>query len=305
MRAVRVAALLIVYALSLQPGLGQTDIASAASPRVYLNVPSVHTERPTSITDNLPTPADPHDSTKFLDVQAFLSGLAWSSWGGATASGSGRLEVNSSDTRPGHVEPYASQSAAVSITASGLTSCGGFQVYTSYTLTLAPGQAEPRDFELVSHRSLPCRLHALDYYAGYERVANTTGDCLFKGVSGQLPPGFGYLGYCRMRWTGWNEPTTAGTGIGRAVTLPRGCDGRPGTECDYGIRVRLSEPAWCPEYGLSYTRERLEVFGSGIPLESEPHATEIAPSIEARLRSAIGRGKPTRIVYARAQECDS
>lgn len=292
-------AAIVGYGLSVAPA------ASAAG--VYLNVPSASPERPARITDYLPTTPDAHDPSKFLDVQAFVSGITWSSWGGAAAAGSGRVEVNSSDTRPGHRAPYASQSAAVSIVASGLTACAGHELYTAYTLTLTGADPEPRDFGLVKERSVPCRLQALDYYAGIEKVANTTGDCLFKGVSGQYPSGFGFLGYCRMQWQGWNQSSTVGTGIARAVTLPGGCDGHH-SECDYGIRVQLSAPAWCPTYGLSYTRERLEVFGSGVVISSEPRTSTgaIAPTVAARLRATIGRSKPTRIYYdhvRRSQHC--
>jgi len=282
--------------------LGLAASLSSAANSVLLNAASARPERPSRITDDLPTLPASRDPRHFRAVQAFVNGIAWSSWGDATASGTGRLILNSSDTRPGHEQPYASQSATVSIVAGGLTACGGYSVYTSYVLTLAAGQAEPRDFGLVSHRLLPCQLHALSYYAGYERLAHTTGDCLFKGVNGQYPPGFGYLSYCRMHWTGWNEPMATGTGIGRIVFTPRGCQSIPGNECDYGIRVKLSNPQWCPEYGLSYTRERLEVFGAGVPLDSEPRATEIAPSVEARVRRMIGRGRP-RVVSDRARGC--
>lgn len=148
---------------------------------------------------------------------------------------------------------------------------------------------------------MPCRLQALTYYAGIEKVANTTGDCLFHGVTDQLPSGFGYLSYCRMQWKGWGNSSTVGTGIARAVMLPHSCDGHE--ECDYGIRVRLDQPAWCPAYGMSYTRERLEVFGRGVPLSSEPQTKTgvIASSVERRLRTAIGRGRPrTFYVHAHA-----
>ena len=204
--------------------------------------------------------------------------------------------VSSSDTRPGHIQPYASQSAAVSIVGapSDLVSCGGRQLYTAYSLTLTSANPEPRDFAAyVKERSLPCRMQALSYYAGIEKVANTTGDCLFHGVTQQLPSGFGYLDYCRMRWSGWGKSNTVGTGVARAVTLPSGCDGHHG-ECDYGIRVHLEQPEWCPTYGMSYTWERLEVFGSGTLIGSEPQTKTgvIAPSVERRLRGTIGHGRP-------------
>jgi hypothetical protein len=143
-------------------------------------------------------------------------------------------------------------------------------------------------------------MQALRYYAGIEKVANTTGDCLFRGVSEQLPSGFGYLAYCRMQWRGWDQNTTTGTGIARAVTLPNSCDGHE--ECDYGIRVKLTEPAWCPAYGMSYTRERLEVFGPGTPIASEPQTKTgvIAPSVERRLLATIGHGSPRRVYYDHA-----
>jgi hypothetical protein len=270
---------------------------AAPTPSVYLNVPMADPERPATVPDYEINKVDTHDPTKFLAVQSLLSGITWSSWGGSTAVGVGRVEVESSDTRPGHELPFASQSATVSIAASDLVSCGGRQLYTGYTLTLTGADPEPRDFQLVKQRSLPCRIQALRYYAGVEKVADTTGDCLFRGVSEQLPSGFGYLAYCRMQWRGWGQNTTTGTGIARAVMLPNSCDGHE--ECDYGIRVKLTEPAWCPAYGMSYTRERLEVFGPGTPIASEPQTKTgvIAPSVERRLRATIGHGSPRRVYY--------
>ncbi len=264
---------------------------AASATSVYLNVPMTHPERPATIPNYELNEPDAHDPAKFLSVQSHVDGVTWSSWGGSTATGSGQVVVSSSDTRPGHTEPYGSQSAAVSIVASDLVSCGGRQLYTAYTLTLSGAEAEPRDFAYVKNRSLPCRMQALAYYAGIEKVANTTGDCLFHGVSEQLPSGFGYLGYCRMNWKGWGNSSTVGTGIARAVTLPHSCDGHE--ECDYGIRVQLNQPEWCPAYGMSYTRERLEVFGSGVPLSSEPQTRTgaVSPSVERRLRANIGHGR--------------
>jgi hypothetical protein len=264
---------------------------TANAPAVYLNVPLAHPERPTTIPNYELNDPDTHDPAKFLSVQSHVDGVTWSSWGGSTATGSGKVVVSSSDTRPGHAQPYVSQSAAVSIVASGLVSCGGQQLYTAYSLTLTGTEAEPRDFALVRTRSLPCRMQALTYYAGIEKVANTTGDCLFHGVTEQLPSGFGYLDYCRMQWKGWGNSSTVGTGIARAILLPHSCDGHE--ECDYGVRVQLDQPAWCPAYGMSYTQERLEVFGPGVPLSSEPQTRTgaIAPGVAQSLKATIGHGR--------------
>jgi hypothetical protein len=290
---------LIVLVICAAQAASVGHAASATS--VYLNVPMTHPEQPATIPNYELNQPDARDPAKFLSVQSHVNGVTWSSWGGSTATGSGQVVVSSSDTRPGHTQPYASQSAAVSIVASDLVSCGGRQLYSAYTLTLAGANPEPRDFAYVKDRTLPCRLQALTYYAGIEKVANTTGDCLFRGVTAQLPSGFGYLGYCRMKWKGWGNSSTVGTGIARAVTLPSGCDGHHG-ECDYGIQVRLEQPEWCPTYGMSYTRERLEVFGSGTLIASEPQTKTgvIAPSVERSLRATIGHGRP-RVFYDHAQ----
>ncbi len=286
--------LVLVSAASAQAGsIAQTANTAA----VYLNVPMTHPERPASVPNYELNEPDAHNPAKFLSVQSHLSGVTWSSWGGSTAIGSGRVEVSSSDTRPSHTQPYVSQSAAVSIVATDVMSCGGRQLYTAYTLTLPGADPEPRDFSYIKNRSLPCRMQALRYYAGIEKVANTTGDCLFRGVTEQFPSGFGYLSYCRMKWKGWGKNRTVGVGIARAVTLPSGCDGHHG-ECDYGVRVRLEQPEWCPAYGMSYTREKLEVFGAGVLISSEPQTKTgvIAPSVERHLRATIGHGRP-RVFY--------
>lgn len=279
--------------------------ADAAS--VYLNVPMAHPERPAVIPDYEVNEDDPREPWKFLAVQSLVTGVTWSSWGGSSAEGTGAVDVESRDTRPGHEAPFASQSAAVSITATNLVLCGGRLLYTAYALTLIGSGPEPRDFGLIKDRSLPCRVQALGYYAGIERVADTTGDCLFHGVSGQLPSAFGYLAYCRMEWATWGQSVTVGTGIARAVVLPVSCDGHE--ECDYGIRVKLEQPEWCPAYGMSYTHERLEVFGHGIPIASEPQTKTgvIAPSVDRELRATIGHASPRRVYYQGvrpAQRCE-
>lgn len=288
----RVAAL-----LALSTGLLLTSSARAS---VYLNVPTAQPERPANLPDYAAILTAPHNPSKFLEVQTFVNHITWTSWGGTTATGTGTVEVDSSDTRPGHEEPYSSQSAPVTVTASGLASCGGQPIYTAYSLTLLGSVSEPHYFHYARERTMPCRLLALNYYAGYEKVAGGKGDCLFHGVTEPLPTGFGYLGYCKMRWQGWGSQKTVGTGIGRAVTLPRGCDGHH-SECDYGIRVTLTRPGWCPAYGMSYTHERLEVFGHGMLTAT----SLIAPSEERRLRATIGRS-PRRVYFDRvrpAQHC--
>jgi hypothetical protein len=300
-------ALILGAAVESQPAWAGPLSYTAVASSIYLNVPLAHPERPATIPNYELNEPDAHDPAKFLSVQSHIDGVTWSSWGGSTATGSGKVVVSSSDTRPGHTQPYVSQAAAVSIVASGLVSCGGQQLYTAYALTLTGAEAEPRDFAYVNDRSLPCRMQALAYYAGIEKVANTTGDCLFHGVTEQLPSGFGFLDYCRMQWKGWGDSSTVGTGIARAILLPHSCDGHE--ECDYGVRVRLSEPAWCPAYGMSYTREKLEVFGGGVPLSSEPQTRTgaIAPSVERRLRATVGHGK-ARVYYERvrgSQGCQS
>ena len=257
---------------------------------VYLNVPTAQPERPANLPEYAVTLNAPHDFSKSLNVQTFVNRITWTSWGGTTATGTGTVEVVSSDTRPGHEQPYSSQTAPVTITASGLASCGGQPIYTAYSLTLLGSASEPRDFHYARERVMPCRLLALNYYAGYEKVAGGKGDCLFHGVTEPLPSGFGYLGYCKMRWQGWGSQKTVGTGIGRAVTLPKGCDGHH-SECDYGVRVTLTRPGWCPTYGMSYTHERLEVFGHGILTAT----SLIARSEERRLRATIGHAR--RRVY--------
>jgi hypothetical protein len=130
---------------------------TATAPSVYLNVPMAHPERPTTIPDYELNQPDAHDPAKFLSVQSHVDGVSWSSWGGSTATGSGTVVVSSRDTRPGHAQPYGSQSVAVSIVASDLVSCGGQQLYTAYTLTLTERAAEGVVIENEQHPREPER----------------------------------------------------------------------------------------------------------------------------------------------------
>lgn len=272
----------------------------AAWAGVYLNVPTASPERPATVPDYEVNKVDPREPSKFLSVQALLTGVAWSSWGGSEAVGTGKLEVESSDTRPGQEQPFASQTIGVSISATELASCAGQQVYTRYVLTPDSGETEPQDFAYVRERSVPCRVHALRYFPGIEKEMPTTGNCVFRGVSAHLPPGLGYMAWCDMKWSGWSESDAVGVGVGRAITTPHSCDGHE--ECDYGIRVELSGPKWCPAWGMSYTRERLELFGSGIPLSSEPQTKTgaIAPSVADHLLTTVVRSSK-KVIYSRAE----
>jgi hypothetical protein len=209
-------------ALALLTGLALllAGTAGAASSAVYLNQPRISQGvRPPALQFGEPrSPA--------IKAVASVSGLSWSSWGGATAEGNGQALIQWPDARA---------TVPVVARASGLKSCGGIDVYTSLVISPAPGATVPPYFAQVQNdrEVLPCTVHGGNYVAGREERTDPDG-CFFSGLSeaelfrsvGTFPSG---IGYCAMRWKDWGSGTTTGIGVARKG------------EQQYGLRVRLSQ----------------------------------------------------------------
>jgi hypothetical protein len=216
-------------------------------------------------------------------VNASVSAVSWSSWGGTTAEGSGQALIQWTDATTGlHHQERATLPVVVS--AAGLRSCGGISVYTSLAISPASGAQAPPHFAQVQgdRNVLPCAVHAGGYVGGQEERHNPNG-CFFKGLRELvISPPFS-LFYCALRWKGWGGSTTSGIGVARIGFK------------QYGLRVRLSRVLWCRQWTISYTQEKAEIWGAGEPLIGQGN---VSSGQAARLKALIGRsGQPHKSAH--------
>jgi len=251
----------------------------AATSSVYLDQAGL-TEAVRPATFRLP---EYHSADLHTLVNAAVSGVSWSSWGGAVAEGNGQALIQWTDAGTGlHAQAHAT--VPVVVNASGLHACGGVSVYTSLVINPAPGASVPPHFAQVQHDGnvMPCAVHGGDYIAGRGERHNPDG-CFFKGLRELvIRPPFG-LFYCAMRWEGWGGNTTTGTGVARIGFQ------------QYGLRVRLSRIRWCSKWTVSYTQETAEVWGAGKALVGQGN---VSSGEAARLKALIGlSGQPHKSVH--------
>ncbi|MGH2852706.1 MAG: hypothetical protein ACRDLF_00735 [Solirubrobacteraceae bacterium] len=268
-------------ALGLVPLVGvlAAGTTSAASPPgAYLNQAGLRTAvRPSFVRFREYHSADLHTL-----VNAAVSGVSWSSWGGATAAGSGQALIQWTDAATGlHAQAHAT--VPVMVSATGLRSCGGVSVYTSLVINVAAGATAPPHFAQVQddREVLPCAVHAANYIAGQSERGDPNG-CLFKGLRELVIRSPFSLSYCAMRWRGWGHSTTTGLGVARIGFS------------QYGLRVKLSRLRWCAKWTVSYTQETAEIWGAGEALTGQGN---VSSSQAARLRGLVGRpGQPHKTV---------
>ncbi len=85
------------------------------------------------------------------DGTLYVSGVQWSSWGGATATGSGNAQYH--DCNPNCAQATPNE-ALVSIRLSGIRVCSGRSFYAGLTLTLPSGKLLDESF--VQRPWSPC-----------------------------------------------------------------------------------------------------------------------------------------------------
>jgi hypothetical protein len=267
--------LIALVALILGVAIGSQP-AQAVGSMVYLNQPRLeHPVQPSvlQITEY---------SSPSIEGGSSVSGLSWSSWGEATATGTGQATVEWGTAATGFHQERATIPVVVSAT--GRQLCDGALIYTAVELQPAPGVTAPPHFALFQHDTivLPCEVHGGNYVAGKEERTDPLG-CFFSGLSERLlfrsVPTYRFgVDYCAMHWTGWGSDKAVGVGVGRKI------------EQQYGIRVILSRPEWCSAWTVSYTQETVELWGKGEPLTGQGNVSQAAAK---RLESKIGRrGQP-------------
>ncbi len=250
--------------------------ARALGPTVYLNQPRLeHPVQPSSL-------QIAEYTSPSIGGSSSVSGVSWSSWGEPTATGTGEAIVEWGTAATGFHQERAI--IPVQVSATGRQLCDGILIYTAVDLKPAPGIMTPPHFALFQHDNivLPCKVHGGNYVAGKDERTDP-GGCFFSGLSKRLlfrslPTHRFGVGYCAMRWTSWGSDRAVGVGVGRKM------------EQQYGLRVILSRPKWCPAWTVSYTQETAELWGTGEPLTGNGN---VSRSAATRLKSLIGRrGQP-------------
>jgi hypothetical protein len=271
--------------------------ARAAGPTVYLN--AAFANRPVE-----PSSFGPNSGPgTILDDPNYVQALEWSSWGGAQATATGRVRLETTRTA----------TSPVTVTLDGLESCGGLLVYTSYSLQLALGVQTPMYWPSGETGTFPCHVNAGGYYpnASFTRSSEAQGGCVFHGLevnaqsdpdfpwlpgsnapvavvpwTPRLPRGSAYSFFCRMQWTTWTQPTVVGEGV-----LRNGFT-------QWGVKVQLSQLGWCPKLGVAYTHLAMTLYGSGEAITGQGNLSRSAAN---RLRSNVGRHGLSTHIYRQAE----
>lgn len=294
MRILQVALALAVIAASAVTSMSVASGAGSEPRSPYLNYSLRHAEKPKTLGFCCVPEDDP--------LNVYLSSINWSSWGGASAEATAKLELRSEGASK-------SEKSRVKMTATKLVSCGGQPIYTHVDLSIAEGAAEPARFAEVRSTELePCRIHVRNYVGGeserrkVEQGADIrqSGDCIMDAMDlskkGSPSRNFWNL-LCRMKWRRWGASSSTGIGIARQ-------NNSDGTITDFAARVVVSRVAWCGTYGMSYTRKTVTIYGRGVR-HSRPHA--IPADIEQLVRRQLGQ-RPQRVYHdamPAAVGCDS
>jgi hypothetical protein len=173
----------------------------------------------------------------------------------------------------------------VTVTLSGLSTCGSQEVYSDYAIELAPGAQPGIDWSQAQRGSFACRFSAGNYRPSKR---DAEGGCTFFGRNRagwvpSVPKQWLYEGFCRMQWVGFdNGPTTTGKGVLRAGIA------------QWGARVTLSRPAWCKEGigdAMAYTRLTMTIYGNGEPEDDGQPLRNYNITVAAanKLRANIGK----------------
>ena len=217
----------------------------------------------------------------------YVRSIRWSSWGGSEAVGSGEVsllhgEFNSAGYGPGETSP-------VTVRLSGLSSCAGVPVYTTYSLELAPGAEQPNGWPRGQSGAFPCEIESAserwpsryhdprcDYY-GYRGLKppvrpldNQPGFFKAPRFSPTLPFHQPTLTFCKLRAKHWGSSQAILTGYGLTFLNPGGSR----RSHIWPVKLELQRPIWCPaaaaetNYGaataaITYSEIKLTLYGRG------------------------------------------
>jgi hypothetical protein len=234
-----------------------TTAAPAKKPSVSIN--SKYADRA-----EMPTRFSPDNVTEIIanatgidygSYNDYVRDIRWSTWGGATATGVGRVSLLAED------ESSLSEdesSSPVTVALGGRRRCAGIPVYTTYSLALAPGATAPPGWPAGRDGRFPCVLALPGGYRG-ERLgprSNCISGLYAPGNPDEhflpiapwhpRPPG-DYWFLCKLRFSSWGKARAVGRGsAGLRGHVTRG-------RYEWPIRIELSKPVWCPRAGDGYS----------------------------------------------------
>lgn len=248
--------------------------AGAVAAPPYINSP--HADLPVEPTRFSSTFPEGTVAPYSIHINNYVRSIQWSSWGGRTAIGSGEVSLlhgSASDYfAPGENSP-------VTVTLGGLSKCAGVPVYTSYSLTLAPGAEAPKGWPKGQSGTFPCRIKVANSKGSARRVSY----CPFRGFQPSYEygaaaehrfkaptwqprlPRKGSTVFCNLKWRHWGAPRTVATGLRENLSVShRGRRVWP-------ARLELMDPIWCPAAGqeaphvaaITYSTFKLTLYGKG------------------------------------------
>lgn len=224
--------------------------ASAMDPSVAINSRFAdRAERPTRFSpDNITEIIGDATGVYYGLYNDYVREVSWNSWGGETATGTGQVSLLAEDDK---------ETSPISVTLSGRQRCAGLQVYTTYSLTLAPGATAPPGWSEGRSGRFPCVIALPGGYQG-ERLGPHS-NCISglyapNGNPRDLPvapwqpkPRGGHWFLCRLHFSSWGQ--TRAVGGGSAGLPSHAVRGRS----EWPIRIELSKPVWCPRAGGGYS----------------------------------------------------
>jgi hypothetical protein len=233
----------------------------------------------------MPTRFSPNDLGEFepenlgpSSLNNYVRRIQWSNWGGETAEGTGEVSQLRGD---GSTSP-------VKVVLGGLENCAGISVYSSYSLTLAPGTQDPQGWQQGRAGTFPCVPTLANSYGG-ERLTRQS-NCitgLYQLYKKQTiyakwqprPPGQ-YWFLCELKFSSWGKSRAVGVGSARLRSHVTS-----GGKIEWPMRIEFSHPIWCPKLAggrtgaITYSKLNIVLRGKGLPATGRTYRQASAPSL--------------------------
>lgn len=201
----------------------------------------------------------------------YVREITWSSWGRSEAIGAGKVSLVEGNQATYDMQPAATSPVAIHLT--GLRQCLGLPTYTAYSLSLAPGAAQPFGWPKGQSGKFPCQSPTHTTYTRHPLV-----NCwLGLKAPHYHEPGFADLitvpWHPRLPWPGLTGICSAQSvhdenrAIERGIGIRENITSNHPIERNWPATYVLSKPIWCPtaawEFGTTnaYSRLRVKIYG--------------------------------------------
>jgi hypothetical protein len=226
------------------------------------------------------SPGYPTKELTYTTVNNYVRSIKWSSWGGKEAIGTGQVSLLHGERFYESVTWLPEETSPVTVRLGGLRNCLGVPVYTTYSLTLAPGAEAPMGWPQGQQGYFPCHAESgyrkrnefprddCQAYYGLEqeRVAPSNGDHFSIELRWKPKAPARNFELCHLRLKHWGAPVA--TMIGSATGQFEG----PIRDVIWPVRLELKDPTWCPGGAgvpsdgtspITYGAIRLTLYGKG------------------------------------------